>query len=196
MTNIDIIKKSRDLLTGNWLNAIVIVIIYSLLTGSPSKYDQNLSILTLLIGGALTLGLSYYFLNVVRNQNSGLEDLFDGFKKFAPSTVAFILTMIVCAIGFVLLIIPGIMLVCGLSQTFYIIADDENKISGVDAMKKSWDMMDGYKMKFFLLNLIHFGMIILGILMLVIGVFYMLPIIYASLALFYDQLKKGELKTY
>jgi uncharacterized membrane protein len=193
MSNIDLIKKSRELLAGNWLYAIAIVLIFSILTGSPSNVDQNLSILVLLIGGPLTLGLNIYFIHVVRSQNGGLEDLFDGFKKYAQSTVAFILIMIVCAIGFVLLIIPGIMLVCGLSQTFFIIADDTNKISGVDAMKKSWDMMEGYKMKFFLLNLIHFGMVLLGILMLVIGLFYMLPIIYASLALFYDKLKKGEL---
>jgi len=193
MSNIDLIKKSRELLAGNWLYAIAIVLIFSILTGSPSNVDQNLSILVLLIGGPLTLGLNIYFIHVVRSLNGGLEDLFDGFKKYAQSTVAFILIMIVCAIGFVLLIIPGIMLVCGLSQTFFIIADDTNKISGVDAMKKSWDMMEGYKMKFFLLNLIHFGMVLLGILMLVIGLFYMLPIIYASLALFYDKLKKGEL---
>jgi uncharacterized membrane protein len=186
MTNLDIIRKSRDLLNGKWLISIAVVFIYSLLTGSPSNIDNNFSIIVFIIGGALTLGLYIYFLNIIRGKDAGIEDLFDGFKKFAHSTIIIIL-------GFILLIIPGVVLICGLSQTFFIIADDETNISGIDAMKKSWEMMDGYKLKFFLLNLIHMGMVILGILMLVVGIFYMLPIIYASLALFYDELKKGNL---
>jgi len=83
---------------------------------------------------------------------------------------------IIIILGFILLIIPGVVLICGLSQTFLIIADDETNISGIDAMKKSWEMMDGYKLKFFLLNLIHMGMVILGILMLVGG--YLLYVAY------------------
>jgi uncharacterized membrane protein len=193
MTNLDIIRKSRDLLNGKWLISIAVVFIYSLLTGSPSNIDNNFSIIVFIIGGALTLGLYIYFLNIIRGKDAGIEDLFDGFKKFAQSTLAFILMTIIIILGFILLIIPGVVLICGLSQTFFIIADDETNISGIDAMKKSWEMMDGYKLKFFLLNLIHMGMVILGILMLVVGIFYMLPIIYASLALFYDELKKGNL---
>ena len=194
MSNIDLIKKSRNLLEEKWFISIAVVLIYSLLTGGPNNIDKNLSVLIFLIGGALTLGLNIYFLNIIRGTEAGLEDLFDGFKKFAQSTVAFVLMTLIVIIGFVLLIFPGVILICGLSQTFFIIADDENKISGIDAMKKSWEMMEGYKMKFFLLNLIHIGMGILGILMLIVGIFYMLPIIYASLALFYDKLKKGELQ--
>lgn len=192
MKNVDIISKSRDLLDGKWLPAIGLVIIFSLLTSLPNRLDDNLSFLSIVIGGPLNLGLAMFFQKTVRGQNSGIENLFDGFRNYLQSTIAFILTLIVVCIGFILLIIPGIIMAMGLSQTFFIMADDDN-ISGVDAMKKSWEMMDGFKMKYFLLSLIHMGMMILGILALVVGVFYALPIIYNSMALFYDKLKMKEL---
>ncbi|WP_341224858.1 DUF975 family protein [uncultured Arcticibacterium sp.] len=192
MKNVDIISKSRDLLDGKWLPAIGLVIIFSLLTSLPNRLDDNLSFLSIVIGGPLNLGLAMFFQKVVRGQNSGIENLFDGFRNYLQSTVAFILTLVVVAIGFLLLIIPGIIMAMGLSQTFFIMADDDN-ISGIDAMKKSWEMMDGFKMKYFLLSLIHIGMALLGILALVVGIFYALPIIYNSMALFYDKLKMKEL---
>lgn len=194
MDNIEIIKKSRSLLEGNWVTAIAVVLINSLLTGVPQNVDRGFSILVILIAGALNVGVSFYFLNISRGSYAGIENMFDGFRKYIPATIAFIATVVVVMLGFVLLIIPGVILILGLSQTFFIIADDDSNISGIDAMKKSWEMMDGYKMKYFLLSLIHFCMIILGLLLLVIGIFYMLPIIYNSMALFYDLLKKGELQ--
>jgi len=77
MTNLDIIRKSRDLLNRKWLISIAVVFIYSLLTGSPSNIDNNFSIIVFIIGGALTLGLYIYFLNIIRGKDAGIEDLFD-----------------------------------------------------------------------------------------------------------------------
>ncbi len=160
----------------------------------PQSIDTNLSVLSILLAGPFQVGTAIFFLNVARNKEVRIEYIFDGFKKYVPALVATLLIILVVGIGLVLLIIPGIIVALGLSQTFFILAEEE--ISGMDAMKKSWDMMDGYKMKFFLLNCLHFVMVIVGILMLIIGVFYMLPIIYTSLALFYDKLKKGELNQF
>ncbi|AWV97381.1 DUF975 family protein [Arcticibacterium luteifluviistationis] len=192
MNNLDIISKSRDLLSGKWIPAIAVVIIFSLISSLPNRVNENLSFIGLILGGPLNLGLAIFFQRTVRGQQSGIENLFDGFSNYLQSTIAFILVIVVVCIGFVLLIIPGIMMAMGLSQTFFIMADD-NKISGIDAMKKSWEMMDGYKMKYFLLSLIHIGMMILGMLALIVGIFYALPIIYNSMALFYDKLKMKEL---
>ncbi len=193
MSNLDLIKKSQTIMKDHWLIALLVLIVYSIITSFPNRIDDSLNIINLFIGGAFTLGFSIYFLNVVRGTNPKFENLFDGFKKYVPSLVAFVVMIIVVTLGFILLIVPGIMLACGLSQTFFILADDETEMSGIDALKKSWEMMDGWKVKYFLLNLIHMGMIIVGILMLVIGIFYMIPIISTSQALFYEKLKAGEL---
>ncbi len=54
--------------------------------------------------------------------------------------------------------------------------------------------MDGWKMKYFLLCLLYFGMGILGLLALVVGLLFVIPIISTSNALFYEKLKAGQLK--
>jgi len=193
MSNLDLIKKSQALMKDHWLVAILLIIVYSIISSSPNSIDESLSIIQLFLGGAFAVGMSIYFLNIVRGGDARVENLFDGFKKYVPSLIAFVVMIVLIILGFILLIIPGIILICGLSQTFYILADDKTNMSGIDALKKSWEMMDGWKVKYFLLNLIHFLMMIVGILMFVIGVFYMLPIIYTSLALFYEKLREGEL---
>ncbi|MFT6879347.1 MAG: putative membrane protein [Psychromonas sp.] len=193
MSNLDLIKKSQSLMKDHWLIAILLIIVYSIISSIPNRIDDSLSIIQLFLGGAFALGMSIYFLNIVRGGDARVENLFDGFKKYVPSLVAYVVLIVLTVLGFILLIIPGIIIICGLSQTFYILADDKTNMSGIDALKKSWEMMDGWKVKYFLLKLIHGGMVIVGLLMLVIGIFYMIPIISTSQALFYEKLKAGGL---
>ncbi|MGK0139732.1 MAG: putative membrane protein [Algoriphagus sp.] len=193
MSNLDLIKKSQSLMKDHWLIAILLIIVYSIISSIPNRIDDSLSIIQLFLGGAFALGMSIYFLNIVRDGDARVENLFDGFKKYVPSLVAYVVLIVLTVLGFILLIIPGIIIICGLSQTFYILADDKTNMSGIDALKKSWEMMDGWKVKYFLLKLIHGGMVIVGLLMLVIGIFYMIPIISTSQALFYEKLKAGGL---
>ncbi|MGR3809364.1 DUF975 family protein [Jiulongibacter sp. NS-SX5] len=193
MSNQDLIRKAFELLSGKWVMAIIAVVIVGLISNLPSAIDERLGILNLFISGAMAVGSATFFLKIVRNQKEQIEDVFDGFKtNYVASLVAAVCTAIIVILGFVALIIPGIILGLGLSQTFYILAEDKN-ISGIDAMKKSWAMMDGYKVKYFLLCLIYLGMGILGLLALVVGLFFVIPIISTSNALFYEKLKSGEL---
>ncbi len=192
MTNLDIIKKSRDLLDNKWLVSLAAILIVSLISGLPQRLDYKLTFLTVLLQGPMQMGTAVFFLSIARQQETRIESLFEGFSRYIETLIAFVLTAIVVGLGFVLLIVPGIIVAMGLSQTFFIMADDR-EISAIDAMKKSWEMMKGYKMKFLLLNLIHALMIIVGFILLIVGVFYMLPIIFNSLAVFYDELKNNRL---
>jgi uncharacterized membrane protein len=191
--NTDLIKQAFDLLSGKWLLAIAVSIIAGLLSGVPQAIDEKLTVLNIFITGAISVGTATFFLRIVRGQQERLEDIFEGFKtNYTASLVAVILTIIIVMLGFVLLIVPGIILALGLSQTFYILADDK-QISGIDAMKKSWSMMDGYKVKYFLLCLLYIGMAIAGALALIIGLLFVIPLIQNTNTLFYEKLKAGEL---
>ena len=55
-------------------------------------------------------------------------------------------------LGFILLIIPGIILSLMYSQVFYILADDPD-IGAIEAFNKSEKMMRGHKWQLFMLNL-------------------------------------------
>lgn len=52
-----------------------------------------------------------------------------------------------------LLVVPGIIAAISYSQTFYIIAEDSS-IGPMDALRKSREMMDGYKWKYFEMGLV------------------------------------------
>lgn len=186
-----LIKKGYNSITGNWLMAIVAVVIYSIITSIFSNSLEGWgSIVNLFIGGAMSVGMSYFFLNLIRKQDVKVEDLFIGFKNYVPTLAAGILVGLSVGLGLLLFIIPGIVIALGLSQTFFILADNP-KMDGVAALKKSWELMDGHKADFFLLFLLFIIMVIGGILCFIVGIFFVLPIIYATTALFYEQIKES-----
>lgn len=189
-----LIQKGYNSITGNWLLAIVAVVIYSVITSAFSNLmDGWGSILNLFIGGAMSAGMSYFFLNLIRKKEIKIEDLFAGFKNYLPTLVAFILLSFAVGLGLLLLIIPGIVVALGLSQTFFILADNP-KMDGLAALKKSWEIMDGHKADYFVLVLLFILMVIGGLIALIVGVFFVLPIIYAASAHFYEQVKTANLQ--
>ena len=77
------------------------------------------------------------------------------------------------------------------SQTWFIIANDEN-ISGYDALKESWNLMSGKRLKLFLLELSFVGWAILSVLTLFIGFIFLAPYMQTSYAKFYDNLNESS----
>jgi uncharacterized membrane protein len=97
--------------------------------------------------------------------------------------------LILGAIPFIL--IPVIYVSLSISQTWFIIANDEN-ISGYDALKESWNLMRGKRLKLFLLELSFIGWAILSILTLFIGFIFLAPYMQTSYAKFYDNLNESS----
>ncbi|UBM59013.1 DUF975 family protein [Marinilongibacter aquaticus] len=204
-SNIDLIRTGFDKLSGKWLIAIAFTFLVNLLIQIPNaqRYGWSIddhtrmdfrpySFLILFIAGALYVGQSSFFLEIIRGQEARFENIFEGFQKnYLQNSIAYFLCMVVIIIGFVLLIIPGIIMATGLSQTFYILAENKN-MTAIDAMKKSWEIMDGHKMKLFLLVLLSMGLFILGILAFLIGIFVVIPIIYSAFTQFYVELRQSS----
>ena len=93
------------------------------------------------------------------------------------------------AIPFIL--IPVIYVSLSISQTWFIIANDEN-ITGYDALKESWNLMRGKRLKLFLLELSFIGWAILSVLTLFIGFIFLAPYMQTSYAKFYDNLNESS----
>lgn len=76
------------------------------------------------------------------------------------------------------------------SQVYYLQADDE-ELSGKEALKQSWKLMKGKKMKLFVLQLSFVPMMILSVFTLYLALLWVLPYMEMSLAEFYRNLR-GE----
>ena len=193
--------KNRALasLEGKWSKGIIAALIVLLLMGVvnqvitiPMGNNVTLSMGTSGIWTLLCLPLSWgatvYFLNLIRNEDLAYERLFDGYKDFVRIFLAGFLVTLCVAVGFILLIVPGIILELMFSQTSFILKDDP-QISASDAMKKSAEMMKGHKMELFWLELSFIGWLILSILTFGFGFLFLLPYMESTLAHYYEDLK-------
>jgi uncharacterized membrane protein len=93
-----------------------------------------------------------------------------------------------------LLIIPGIIAGLSYSMTFYILSDDRT-LKPREALDKSKQMMDGYKMKLFKLALRFFLLALLCILTLGIGFLWLIPYANVTMANFYDDVRHGKVQS-
>ncbi|KXK38202.1 MAG: DUF975 family protein [Saprospiraceae bacterium] len=187
--NFELMKEAKEALSGKWFLAIIAFIIYALIISVfPSFFRDSFgSIISIIIGGPIMLGVASFYLSIARGEQAEINQLFSGFNRFVPAFITYVMVFLIIMGGMILLIIPGVIAALGLAMTFYIMRDDEH-ISGLNAIKKSWAMMDGYKMKLFILTLIFLGLGILCILTLGIGFLFLGPFAEVCLAKFYDDI--------
>ena len=194
-TNLVHIKIARESHKDKWGIAIATFLIYALIIGIVQGSAETypfINLILLLISGPLSLGITKFTINISRNQEARIEQLFEGFSNFGTSTGAYLLTVLFTLLWTLLLIIPGIIAALSYSMTFYIIADDDS-IGAMDAIDKSKKMMYGHKWKYFRLLLRIVGLSLLCILTLGIGFLWLLPYAQVSTAKFYEDIKEPQI---
>ena len=139
----------------------------------------------------MAVGICMFTLSLSRNENARLEQIFEGFRNYGTVLGAYLLMIVFIFLCALLLIIPGIIAAIAYSQTFYILAEDDT-IDSMDALRKSKEMMDGYKWKYFCLGLRFIGWALLCVLTLGIGFLWLSPYIQVSYAKFYEDLKTNQ----
>lgn len=215
-SNTEIRELAYAQLKGNWATPVVVALIYIIAvnvlalvpipgtTIYPSFFSDDpiwsqgfqLPILSTLLGGAFSIGLCLFHLNIARRKKADPTNIFAGFNQIFQAIIASVLTACIVLIGFALLIIPGVIAGLGLSQTYFIMADKPGT-SATDAMQESWEMMKGYKGDLFALSLSFIGWMILACLFTCgIGMLWVMSYMYVSYAHFYMKLKgdDGELQ--
>lgn len=138
----------------------------------------------LLIAGPLSYGLFYLYLRAARDQDPGLGDLFEGFRHYLSTLGAVLLVGILTMIGFVLLIIPGIIAAIRLSFVPFLVTDED--MGAIDALKESWSRTKGHGWSLFGLFLLAFPVALVGVLLLIIGIIPAMMLIYAAFAAYFD----------
>jgi uncharacterized membrane protein len=112
--NRELRRAARQQLKGNWGLAVLLVLVYMIVTGAVSYIGGDRfafigSIIGLILSGPFELGLVICFLTIVRTQKVRFESLFDGFKKFGDAFLVQLLrTIFVLLWGIPAFILGGI----------------------------------------------------------------------------------------
>jgi uncharacterized membrane protein len=187
--NSELRAVSRTTLSGNWMMAALATLVYLLIAGGISSIPVAGSVLAIIVTYPLAYGFAILFLDLFREGKPiDIGKLFDGFKDFGRVWGTLILVAIYTILWTCLLIIPGIVKSYSYALTPFILKD-EPELKYNAAIEKSMRMMDGYKMKLFLLDLSFIGWMILSILTLGIGLLFLQPYMNTARAAFYEDLK-------
>ena len=190
--NTQIMSEARASLNGKWPLAIGTFLILLLISMGAALIPLAGQIIGILIAGPLAVGGAYFALNIVRDQVAQTDDLFFSFNNnLGNSILAYLLVGAFALIGFVLLIIPGIIVALALSQTWFILAENPS-MDSYDAIMGSKKMMDGYKFKLFKIQLRLLGLGLLCLLTLGIGFLWLIPYQYVVYAKFYEEVKAAN----
>ncbi len=114
------------------------------------------SILSFVMGGAVSLGYAKYNLDLVDGKNVSVKDLFSQLNLLWKGFVMKFLTSLYVLLWAFVFIIPGVVKGYAYAMTPYILYENPN-MSVNDAISHSEDLMEGKKMKLFLLQFSFLG---------------------------------------
>ncbi len=137
------------------------------------------------------VGAYMVFYDLFRERKLSIETLFNGFHDYNRITLTMLLVQVYTFLWTLLLIVPGIIKGCSYAMTPFILREHP-ELSYNAAIEKSMAMMEGNKMKFFLLCLSFIGWAILCVFTLGIGYLFLYPYIYTSFVAFYEDLKAQQ----
>ncbi|TQO38675.1 hypothetical protein GQ41_3335 [Arenibacter algicola] len=147
----------------------------------------------LLVFSVVKYGGNLMYLRAIRNEKFEISEMFDGFKKnYINIILANLLTFAIIGLGFVLLIVPGIILACRLAFVSYLVMD--KNMEPVTAIEKSWEMTKGHGWQIFGMGLLVIPIVIGGLLCFIVGIVFSIIWISAAFASMYHAVDLEEKK--
>ena len=197
MNNAEIIKETKSILKGNYNKVIVPFFLLAIISAVLQNEDVigNIysnygvfsgavySVLALVVNSVIAVGLASFSLSIVEGKIDTSKLKF-GLNIVPKALIFYVLYIVVVVLGFLCLIVPGIIFAIMFSQVYYILCKD-TEIGVIDAFKKSASMMNGQKWQYFKLNLRYALYFILSIFTLFIWALWLFPQMYTSYALFH-----------
>jgi len=189
----EIREEARRLLNNNWATAVGTVFLMEIILAGAGSMSQIFLFLAwipmLLVGGAVELGLAAFFINLAEKDRLIFEEAFYGFKNIVKAMGVYFFSGLFVVLWSLLLIVPGIIAAIRYAQAFFILKEDP-EVPVMEAIKKSSEMMRGYKTDYFLLQLSFIGWGFLCLFTFGIGFLWLSPYVKTSNAVFYRELKK------
>jgi hypothetical protein len=146
-----------------------------------------------LISPVFNYGGSMIFVQAVRKLKPDFEYLIKGFtENYLNIVLANLLVFALVILGFIALIIPGIIIGCRLMFVSYLVMD--KKLDPIEAVEMSWRLTRGHAWKIFFMGFVSIFIFIFGLCMLIVGVFPAVIWISGSFASLYESVLREKEK--
>lgn len=186
--NSELRAQAREALKEKWLMAAVAALIYSAVAGGLSAIPLIGLLCSLFVGLPLAYGIVILMFGVLKGKDVDFGVLFEGFQDYARIFVTKLLQGVYTFLWMLLLIVPGVIKHYSYAMTDYILKEEPG-LKNNEAIERSMAMMEGNKMKLFMLDLSFIGWALLATLTFGIGFFFLQPYMQVSHAAFYEDLK-------
>jgi uncharacterized membrane protein len=180
-------ERALNSLRGNWGLAIGGCVVYWLVSFAVGVVPVLGAIASLLLAGAMSIGLARFALNLARKAPATVSDIFAGFDRIGVGIGAYLLQAVFVVLWSLLLIVPGIIAALSYAMTYYVIAEDQ-AIGPLEAITKSKQLMQGHKWELFCLGFRFLGWALLSVLSCGIGFLWLFPYVLVTTAHFYDDI--------
>jgi hypothetical protein len=162
--------------SGNWFNMVWVL--------PAAIFGMAYSFLFLPV---IKYGEKYLFLNAMRDEEIDLRYLFEGFKtKYLKIVLANLIVVALTVIGFVLLIVPGIIVLCRLVFVPLLVMDKD--LEPMQAVERSWQMTRGHGWKVFGMGILSFFILIGGVIVFFVGIIISFMWIHSAFAALYQSI--------
>ena len=217
VSRVELKENAKSSLKGNWGQAIIVMIIYGLITlaiscigfmgkgvnlNDPQAIEAILNgtsslvspaqvisaILSIFVTSFLALGSVSFYMKLSRNEEVTYKELFSKTGLWALYIGVSVMTAIFVGLWSLLLVIPGIVATYKYAMVDYIMVDNPN-IGVFEAIRKSKEMMYGHKLDYFILQFSFLGWAILSVFTFGLLMLYVAPYMNVTCANFYYSIK-------
>ena len=202
-------QEAWTVLKNNFLILLLVVILAAVIdiplgykqyvSDNEDSFQFGISLLSMfgfiyyvLIVTPFNYGIDWMFLQSARGTEPQFEEVASGFKKFLFVVLSQLVVIGVVGLGLLLLIIPGIYLLCKLIFVPYLIMD--KKVDPLQAVKLSFYLSKGYFWTIFGMAILSFFVIVLGAICFIVGVFVSLIWVNAAFAVLYKAVEELHFK--
>jgi uncharacterized membrane protein len=191
--NFELRNEAFELLKANWKQPVLLYFIISMICGVIYCFAPSVVADIFILypcGYVFVMQLMSFMRDGKQNLVSDYFKLFKDKYMIALPVVA--LTYLYTFLWTLLFIIPGIIKGYSYALASYISIEDNN-IPAEECINKSMQMMEGHKMRLFLLDLSFIGWYFVAFLTFGIGLFWVVPYHEMARLLFYEDLKSQQL---
>jgi len=173
--------EGRTLVQADLGNYVLISLLFFVLSGVP------------FIQGALIAGFHIYTMKKVMGRRVELGDFFKGFNFFLPTLVASLLIAIFTFLGTIACIIPGLVIAAMYKFTYLFILD--KRMDFWPAMQASHEVVKKDYFGFTMFLILAFLVNVLGFCCLIVGLLVTVPMTFAAITVAYKELVGFDQRT-